>query len=335
MSYNLFVWEHPAGAPLPASPEEAGALVASLQRTGSRAGGNLVAFVRQLPPELGAAAADDSPVMVLGMPGADRLRFIRRTVDVAKAHRLTVLDDQLGLLFLPTGAVLPRDQAPLWGAVVEELDMSPKPLGKAEAEKLLRQHVGEVLAPHRFQPVKESRFHLDFARPVDGGVQRVQFWISGAGAELRCAVICKVTHERVAEIYDRFCGKNIPGGAEWSVMLTLPELLGEDPDATFPVANGAAVQALAATIARVVVPRLDEWTDIAGVDRVFNREARFPVMTHRFASLIVAALAGNPDFERLAEALRAAKASQGEELRAALERLIAFLRDLRPSPSSP
>lgn len=329
MSYNLFVWEQPAGAPLPRSPEEAGALVAGLQRAEGRAGGNLVAFARRLPGELGAASSDDSAVLVLGLPQEDRLRFIRAVVEAAKAHRLTVLDDQLGLVFLPTGAVLPPDQTQLWDAVVEELDTLPKPLGKAETERLLRRHVGEALAPHGFRPVPESRFHVEFARPVDGGVQRVQFWISGAGAELRCGVICTVTHEKVAEIYDRFCGKNIPGGAEWSLLVNAPELLGERPDATFPVANASGVQALAATIARVVVPRLDEWKDIAGVDRVVNRDARFPVMAQRFASLIVAALAGNPDFERLADALRAAKANQGEELRGALERLIAFLRDLR------
>lgn len=329
MSYGLFVWEQPAGKPHPATLADAGALMRALEGTGLPPGGNLVSFARQLPPESGPAALPDGPVMVLDMPQADRLRFIRRTVDAARKHKLTVLDDQLGLVFLPTGAMLPREQAPFWKAVVEQLDTSPRPLEKAEAQSLLSKHVGEKLAPHGFRPVTGSRFHVDFARPVEGGVQRVQFWISGAGSELRCGVLCTVTHDRVAEIYERFCGKDIPGGAEWSLLINLPELLGEPFDAKFPVASAAQVQALAATIARVALPRLDEWTGIAAIDRVVNREVRFPVMKQRFASLIVAALAGNPDFERLAEELEVAKASHEESLRSALARLIAHLRTVQ------
>lgn len=310
-------------------------MVRALEGAGTRPGGLLASLARQLPPELEAAAPGDSAVMVLGIPQADRLRFVRRAVDAARAARLTVLDDQLGIAFLPNGAVVPADQGPLWRAVVEELDRLPPPLGKAQAEKLLRKHVGAVLEPHGFRPVPESRFHIEFARPVDGGVQRIQFWISGAGAELRCGVICTVTHEKVAAIYDRFCGKDIPGGAEWSLLVNAPELLGERPDATFALASASGVQALAATIARVVVPRLDEWKDIAGVDRVVNRDGRFPVMTQRFASLIVAALAGNPDFERLAAALAAAKAGHDAALRGALERMVDHLRGVAKPPSQP
>ena len=335
MSYNLYVWEQPKGQQQPATLQEAGVMARALERTGLRPGANAISFLQDLSPELGTVAPDDSPVLVLGVSQSDRLQFIRRAVDAARRRGLTVLDDQLGLVFLPTGAVLPQGQALLWQQVVEQLDGLPPPLTKAAVRRLLRTRLDEVLGPEGFQAVTDSRFDLELVRQLKGGDQRVCFSIEGAGSELRCTVSLTVTHDKVAEIYDKICGTSVPGGAEWSLFLEIADLLGERAGAAFPVAKTSEVEALAATVARVVLPRLNEWKEIGDVDRVVNREARFPLMSKRFASLIVAALAGNPDFERLAQALRTALAQRREDVRDALERLIIHLRQLPGASASP
>ena len=169
MSYNLYVWEQPKGQQQPATLQEAGVMARALERTGLRPGANAISFLQDLSPELGTVAPDDSPVLVLGVSQSDRLQFIRRAVDAARRRGLTVLDDQLGLVFLPTGAVLPQGQALLWQQVVEQLDGLPPPLTKAAVRRLLRTRLDEVLGPEGFQAVTDSRFDLELVRQLKGG----------------------------------------------------------------------------------------------------------------------------------------------------------------------
>lgn len=339
MSYNLYIWEQPGGELQPATAEEASRLVQRLQRGGTTAGRRLAHLVRELERQgdYGPLAQPEGAVMVIALPASDRMRFMRLTVDAATSQGLTVLDDQLGIVFTPGGGVLPGEYVPFWRSVQEELDTRPKPLSKQAAQAAVIRQVGAVLKQHGFERADRTNWDAEFMRRFEGGMQSVGLQVTGEGAGRQCSSYFETQHDRVTDIYQQVCGKDwVFGGTEASLPISLRDLLGESPKWRHPCATPADIRQLAFTIRQSVLPLLDECRDLRVVDRMVQCDARFAGLQDRFAALIVAALTGTPDFERLCGRLRAAYADRPQEIVDKLEKLIAHLRQLsETSPASP
>jgi len=109
--------------------------------SGAPANANFVALVKQLlehhPSQacnptcthlvwggdpLKEAQDNDRAIFSLRLPQADRVALLRLVVDTATALGLTVLDEQLGMVFLPSGAVLPEEHAKSWTLIKMQMD---------------------------------------------------------------------------------------------------------------------------------------------------------------------------------------------------------------------
>ncbi len=68
------------------------------------------------------ALTDKESLFCLSLPPANRVELLRLVVDTANVLGLTVLDDQIGMVFFPSGAVLPEERADSWVLIKEQMD---------------------------------------------------------------------------------------------------------------------------------------------------------------------------------------------------------------------
>lgn len=58
----------------------------------------------------------------LSLPPANRVEMLRLVVETASVRGLTVFDDQIGMVFFPSGVVLPEDRAASWVRIKAQMD---------------------------------------------------------------------------------------------------------------------------------------------------------------------------------------------------------------------
>jgi hypothetical protein len=68
------------------------------------------------------AQDNEQAIFSLRLPQADRVQLLRLVVDTATALGLTVFDGQIGMVFLPSGAVFPEEHAKSWALIKMQMD---------------------------------------------------------------------------------------------------------------------------------------------------------------------------------------------------------------------
>jgi hypothetical protein len=141
MTYLLRIWEHSALLPEPVTFELASQTARALQATQSSANPKFTTLVLQLLKHHPSQASDPTclhsawrgdplkdaqtgadALFTLGLPPADRVELLRLVVDQAAALGLTVFDDQDGMVFLPSGTILPEERATSWVLLKAQMD---------------------------------------------------------------------------------------------------------------------------------------------------------------------------------------------------------------------
>jgi hypothetical protein len=139
--YKIYIWQQSSDLPGPTTFEAAGQTMQALKNIQAPANLKFVELVQQLlkhhPSQasdphcphsawggdpLGDALTGDKKLFCLSLPPANRVELLRLVVDTASARGLTVLDDQIGMVFFPGGAVLPEDRAASWVRIKEQMD---------------------------------------------------------------------------------------------------------------------------------------------------------------------------------------------------------------------
>ena len=140
-TYQIYIWVQSDKQPEPATFETARQTRLALQMIGAPANAKFVALVEQLlkhhPSQACAPACshlvwggdplkeaqdNDQAIFSLRLPQADRVALLRLVVDTATTLGLTVLDEQLGMVFLPSGAVFPEEHAKSWALIKAQMD---------------------------------------------------------------------------------------------------------------------------------------------------------------------------------------------------------------------
>lgn len=141
MTYLLRIWEHSARFPEPVTFEIASQTARALQTAKAAANPKFRALALQLLKHHPSQASDptyphsawrgdplkdaqtgDDALFTLELPPADRVELLRLVVDQAAALGLTVFDDQDGMVFLPSGTVLPEERAASWALLKAQMD---------------------------------------------------------------------------------------------------------------------------------------------------------------------------------------------------------------------
>lgn len=140
-NYQIHIWEQCADQPEPATFETAGHTLQALQNTSAPANTKFVSLVQNLlrhypsqacnPKRQHSAWGGDpfrdalmtnKKLFSIRLPQANRVELLRLVVDTATALSLTVFDDQVGMVFCPSGLVLPQERADSWVRIKEQMD---------------------------------------------------------------------------------------------------------------------------------------------------------------------------------------------------------------------
>lgn len=137
MSYDLRVWEPPAGQALPTSFEEALRNWFGLELLEPGPNPKFAALAAQMVAykDCGDAPWDGDPakdakscrkaVWTFSLPAENRMKLLGAVVKRANALGLTVLDDQVGLALVAPNRVLPPERTDFWKQAMQVLEDAP------------------------------------------------------------------------------------------------------------------------------------------------------------------------------------------------------------------
>lgn len=129
-------------------------------------------------------------------------------VETATSLGLTVLDEQLGMAFLPGGKVVPDERRALWEGLRREMSESNEPaVTKAGMRKAMATFLREAVTTHGFEhDPANDRADVTFTRSTPAGRQTIDLKIEGALPRLECAIYCMQRNETVESINDAALG---------------------------------------------------------------------------------------------------------------------------------
>ena len=334
MNHELLIWDGTGTQPAPTTFAQAGHTLERLetQRPGPNA--NFIALARVLQDQCSGAAdawagklvaqaqAWSEAVWPLSLPPDQHLSALRIAVEQATALGLTVLDDALGLVFLPGGQVLPPEMQAQWADMQRQLDAAPPSLSQAEVTQLTATLLRDLLAPHGFAPGPRSKdWDVEFVRPTRDGHQTVAMRITNRYG-FRCMFRCGHRSEPVETLFSAVFGDS----------LRVPETVWFHPTAFVgartgfvSIENTGEIRAALAVLERHALPVLDLARQAGGLDKLMNEPQRFPFTYPNLhplgpqtlaaelrnsggrsclKPLIVAWMAHNPHFDGLVASLR-------------------------------
>ena len=269
-------------------------------------------------------------VYVLGLPDENRERVLRYTVDAATSLGLTVLDEQLGMVFLPSGQVLPAERKELWAGFKSDLDAMGAPakrVAKAEVRKMMTIFINNVLEPHGFKARKSKRVDMEFIRSTDNGYQSVEMEIRGASPYFECQITCRGVDESTISIVKEVLN-DIYLGATFQFELGF---FVQNSNFSLPISSTVEIQFLLSLLKHKALPMLDSSRDIKGIDFLLNDAQSEPYRSYfrsvSFNPIVVAWLARNPRFETVVEYARKHTVGAGMFTIKHLDKLLAYLRE--------
>ena len=241
MSYNLNIWEKPAHWSTPAKLQEAAKHLQALEQTLPSINPALQELARQLSacyPSMDSPGEDirdavwisnpvkdveamERAVWVLGLPDEDRVTVLCHVVEIANMLGLTVLDDQMGMVFLPGGKVLPANKRALWEGVKAHVrNAPPVKVTKAQLRKKMLGIFTPILLKHGFEMLDKEALKAyrlqDYAaiRQVQGGEQMIFGNLKGEPYEFQFGIFCQMKnfqamHRTYAKLSNiSYCGNS-------------------------------------------------------------------------------------------------------------------------------
>lgn len=284
MSYDIYFWDG-AATPAPATLADAVSGLRALADQPRPAGSRLPAFAALVEAQFTAptqeaslrrqfegfarAVAQGGAILAVELPADDRLPVFRFLVETALAQGLAVFDEQIGLLFLPDGRVLPEEGAGAWSDIKRELDKageSELPRTLAGLKKRCEADLSALLLPLGFQ--KENQPNSDFPAFMRAGkpgiYQRVSADFRGSYPYYNVSIYFAVRCEGAVEKLSR---------AGFSKVLdTLFFRLSAVSGRSEEVVSSESYGALLGAIKEYALPLLEEGKTVVGLDRLLNTD---------------------------------------------------------------
>lgn len=369
MSYSLHIWERPGGLPEPASLQQAGEQMLALERLARLVNPKFVALGCAMAEHFPVCEPGDAPddaiwpcdpaaeaatvtqaVWAVGIPDEHRVQVAHWVVQQATALGLTVLDDQLGMAFLPGGQVLPVEKAPLWAGLTRDLAAQGKPFTKADFRKMMVLFLKETLEPFGFVVDKPPTWAIAavFTRRLPDGYQQVNLQVDGWAPEYESVIYCKHRSNRVEAPFEAvFSGQY--GESEWTLWFSLGDFEGKYN--RLAAKGSADIRRWMSVLRDRALPVLDMAQTLQGLDQVMNTAdlIPFPPDPHRpqirqsmdrhvkrkglkavFKPLIVAWMVKNPRLDAMVAEWREIIRPRVDAHDADLDRLLAYLREHVP-----
>jgi hypothetical protein len=259
-----------------------------------------------------------SEVVEIDLSRDDTTEKLRQIVRFAQMCDLVVAYDEFGMVFLPDGRVIPENGADMWEAVTHLLD-APNPAfppSLTQFYQLLDSRMAVMAERHGMHKTKLFfwRDHNAYMRTFEGGDQYLSYHLRGDLDEYIVEFNLYLNHKQTVDIYNQFnfIKRNyvdklrVVGSLNRKYYFQFQKVVGKYGQITNHQELNAALVLFEHFIFKVI---LDVATNIKGLDYLINGEGEDHILyapNHNEKknfnsplSLIVARLAGNPNFEEL------------------------------------
>jgi hypothetical protein len=201
---------------------------------------------------------------------------------------------------------------------------------KRDARNCIYTELGNVLSRTDFQL---KRSEEGFVRRIRGGRQRIGVALYAYNRRFEFSIVISIRLDAVQNISNMFSGAPPEYHSETGTAIVQIEYFADVPT-LFHVTNEEeirnAVAQLAPIVREKIVPFLDEHQDVASLDRALNRGAKSVDTSHHpyrgMYGIVVAKLAGNPDFDAIVERYLAEMSSMPAQDRDKFIRLVEYLK---------
>lgn len=264
-------------------------------------------------------------LLAVELPSNGYIPVMRMIVETATALQLVAYDDQQGLVFLPSGHILPESRAQIWLGALAYLDSNkdfPKSLAKFEA--YVKPMLEDMMARHGFIKTNVPKFPYDRNAPESTqdkvlvylkSIPVGECYVSLSYAKGRhgygIPASLHIKYDPVDTIYGNFGFINSFSYSTFHVQLLI-DLLSEKemPNKSFEMNNQQEVLYRLTLMEKTIFPFFDTLHDLKSLDNLVNgnvnirfKEAMQGRGVYTPRCLIVARLANNPHFEELAVTL--------------------------------
>lgn len=350
MSYEIRMWEQPAGLPEPATFTQACEYYRALNGKEASVNPKFIALARKLLAHYPFPASDpagpdavwqgdllkgashwDEAVFGISLPPVNRLGLMRLVVDEATALGLTVFDDQIAMAFLPSGKVLPEVHTVAWAQMKRDMDAAPKPKTRAQMRKHVEAQFLQDFGSQGFKVIKPEHCEIQLRRKTDEGHQDIRLFVKGSGHEFACNVSFRAVNERMVAIFEPYAAKGQLQHTSMSFKLSdfIPE-----PYGGYPVSSPEESKSLLDAIQTHVMPIFDLMCDAKGLDQLFNGESPKIRRNSMFwgnqnvhlIALVSAYLVGNPRFDELVAGYLKRYEDSADQFAERVEQLVGHLR---------
>lgn len=258
--------------------------------------------------------AANTAAYCIDLPEYQWRSLLKILIEVAQKHKLVLFDEQLVLLLLPDGSILPPHTARSWQGTLEELENEcgfPQTL--LEFNKLITSKIGELLSEHGFVLSEEvldkygDEYCVQYDRAIKMGKHSLSLSYQGGDGEFKLRAFFSVVEDNIISICNQsdFQFPTIGGGG---VLLNISKLLTRR-HSFFRIMGWEDFEDLSFKLRQSPLRWSDSAQDIKGIDSLLNgnvdEAVRYNVhhMIDMPYCLIAARLADNPNFEELAASL--------------------------------
>ncbi|HMY00774.1 MAG TPA: hypothetical protein PKC44_13460 [Agitococcus sp.] len=289
--------------------------------------------------------ASNTAAYCFNLPEYNWYSLVKIVLKTAKKHGLVLLGEELVLVLLANGSITPPQSEEYWlQALDERKRKNDFPETLDEFHDLLTERMGALLATHDFiletNNVEDNdEIYMTYIRKISEGHHEISLHCQGGDSEFELMSFFTIVENTMIEIAKKsdFQYSMISGGGVW---LEIAKILPHQ-ESKFRINNIEAFEELVFALKQTSLKWSDSALDIQGIDALINgdtdkrvRESAHQDLFMPYA-LIVARLAGNPDFEHLAVSLspQSSKKSWPANTKSpnAWPNLVQYLRDnVRP-----
>lgn len=365
MSSDVFVWDAAANGTLPTSYQEADKSLSDwMDVKTTEVNPKFIAFAKQLDtlikqqPEPDAELLEfyeqfvnetqyiKTAVYVVGLPHYNFMDALRLIVQSAATCGLVVMYGPPATVFLPNGHTLPPEQQAMWQMAWEHMEEAQEyPLKLKDFKKMIEPQFealaiqnGFVKGVYPYQAkLKSLAGRKGYIKNVSFGQQFVSITCEGGAGDYKIIITIFLLSEHYKTISESL---EVEDGLYAIIPLFLENLQYPTTGFVFKtcrVDNLVEFNEFMQKIETIWFPLINRIQTLQDVDSLFHGELSAFFRFDRIypCSLIVAKLAGNPDFEALVEKERTDPTSKGwgspwfkEEMAPKMPPLIAYLRQL-------
>ncbi len=258
--------------------------------------------------------AEGMAAYCFNLPEYNWQHIVKILLQEAIKHGLALFDEQIILVLLPNGTILPENSRKSWLQILN----APKqknafPQTVAEFYTLVKTRIGALLAEHDFVVDRDElseygeEFYINYLRPITSGNHQISFDCRGGDGEFTLENYFQLVENTMIEIGMKSDFK-FPMDGGGGVSFKISNIL-NPISRRFTINNWESFEEFLLTLQQSALRWSDAALDIKGIDALFNGDIdkRIKESLHRKwfmpYALIIARLANNPNFEDLAISL--------------------------------